>query len=261
MSDNFLVVFTVGFFDIDEPSLAQTPSRVVLRREAYDQVPGDLRSQFTAVLDRTGLAVDANNPTSGQTGKFAQAAAATNLTRVADRTVSGRNYATYMVRFPANGTMSTPPSTAAEIKVRDMPTANGSVFTLKAGSLIRFGDGPNANTFSVLYTGATVVTSPGPPVVSTTYPFFDDPTGLATVTIDSGIEVDASGNPVVPPLPALPQRLPNPHSAGELISLPDNEASNGNTVFTPGNPGAVQGFDPNGTQFRGVVRYFGRLVP
>ncbi len=255
VSDNFLVVFTVGFFDIDEPSLAQTPSRVVLRREAYDQVPGDLRSQFTAVLDRTGLAVDANGGSG--TGKFAQAAAATNLTRVADRTFGGKNYATYMVRFPADGS-----STAAEIKVRDMPTANGSLFTLKAGSLIRFGDGPNANTFSVLSTGATVVTSPGPPAVSTTYLFYDNPTGLATVTIDSGIEVDAAGNPVVPPLPALPQRLPNAHSAGELLSLPDNEANPaGNTVFTPGNPGAVPGFDPTDLRFRGVVRYFGRLNP
>ena len=252
VSDNFLVVFTVGFFDIDEPSLAQTPSRVVLRREAYEQVPGDLRSQFTAVLDRTGLAVDANNPASGQTGKFAQAAAATNLTRLADSPlVAGKKYARFMVRFPAVSGNST------EIRVRDMPTSAGSFFTLNSGSLLRLGDGPNADTFNRLELGGYVNYSGTPAAVlpAVDYLPFEAATGLGTVVAE--VEIDTvTGNPV----PG--QRFPNAHSAGELLSLPDNEANPaGNTVFAPGNPGAVAGFDPNDLRFRGVVRYFGKLNP
>ena len=245
VSDNFLVVFTVGFFDIDEPSLP----RVVLRREAYEQVPGDLRSQFTAVLDRTGLAVDANNPTSGNTGKFAQAAAATNLTRLADSPlVGGKKYARYMVRFPAAG------GDATGIRLRDMPTSAGSVFTLTSASLLRLGDGPTADTFNRLELGG-YVNYAGSPATATDYPPFDGVTGLGTVVAE--IEIDTTtGNPVAG------QRFPNAHSAGELLSLPDNEGgTGGNTVFVPGNPGAVSGFDPTDLRFRGVVRYFGKLVP
>ena len=236
VSDNFLVVFTVGFFDIDEPSLP----RVVLRREAYEQVPGDLRSQFTAVIDRTGLAIDANG--GGGTSRFAQAAA-TNFARLLpDYASGGKNYAQYSLSLPADAT-----STTTRLKVRDMPTATGSLFSLEVGSSVRVGDGPNASTMAVISLSV-----------------FDAATGLVTATLNSGIEVDAAGNPVIPAAPALPQRLPN-HAAGELVSLPDNElqgaASAADRIFVPGNPGKVPNFSPGGPAFRGVVRYFGQLKP
>jgi hypothetical protein len=234
-SDTFLVVFTVGYFDIEEE-----PGRVILRREAYDTVPGDLREQFTAVLDRSGLAVDPTAPpNSGATGKFGQTVAATALTKLSPAT--GAQPATYYVRFPAIG------ADASSVAVRDNPTANGSSFKLFPGSRIRIGDGPNAEFVTVQSIGASNPTpSPGYPAVNIPAAL-DQPTALATVTVTGPVNVDASGNPI--------------HAAGELIALPDNEASNGSTVYVPGNPGAVAGFDPTDSRFRGVVRYFGRLTP
>ncbi len=49
-SDTFQLVFTVGYFEAREYQPGQP---VVLGKEMFLKVPGDLRSQFTAVLDRS----------------------------------------------------------------------------------------------------------------------------------------------------------------------------------------------------------------
>ena len=261
VSDNFLVVFTVGFFEIDEPSFAQVPSRVVLRREAYESVPGDLRSQFTAVLDRTGLAMNPN--AAGDTGRFVQAAAATNLEPLPGRSASGKQFKRFRLRFPASGQHPT----TKDIQVRDMPTVSGTnstVFTVAAGTRLRLGDGPNADVLTVTTTDAlggqyNFNKSPAAVLPQVDYPSFEPTTGLATVVVE--VEVDATGNAVAG------SRLPNLHFAGELISLVDNEAFDtstppaSTTIFVPGNPGKVTNFSPNDARFRGVVRYFGQLKP
>jgi len=64
VSDTYMVVLTVGFFEVRQGFVAGNPADPpVLGKEVYDQVPGDLRSQFTAVIDRTQLGgLPANNP-------------------------------------------------------------------------------------------------------------------------------------------------------------------------------------------------------
>ena len=51
-SDTFQLVFTVGYFEAREYQPGQP---VILGKEMFLKVPGDLRSQFTAVLDRSML--------------------------------------------------------------------------------------------------------------------------------------------------------------------------------------------------------------
>jgi hypothetical protein len=57
-SDSFLVLFTVGFFEVENagPWDANNPPRLGV--ELHDQVPGDLRAQFGGVIDRSQLATE-----------------------------------------------------------------------------------------------------------------------------------------------------------------------------------------------------------
>ncbi len=241
VSDNYLVVFTVGFFEIVEDK-SVFPTRIVLRREAYEQVPGDLRSQFTAVIDRTGLAVNAANPTDGQTGRFAQAAAATGVEPLTPRVAGGSTFNRYRVRFPVDGT-----SISTALRLRDMPTGSGSLFGVMAGTTIRLGSGPTAANFVVTEMGGVFNSggAPADPRDISPANAYDAAAGLGTVTVEAPA---GAQQPVC--------------AAGDLISLPDNEFNAGaNTVFVPGNPGRPGNFSPTNSQFRGVVRYFGRMQP
>jgi hypothetical protein len=59
VTDGFLVVWTVGFFEVESVN----GSGPVIGKELYERVPGDLRSQFAAVVDRSMVTVDANPST------------------------------------------------------------------------------------------------------------------------------------------------------------------------------------------------------
>ena len=54
VSDGFLVIWTVGFFEVDSPVGAPV---LQFGKELFDKVPGDLRAQYTAVVDRSMLTV------------------------------------------------------------------------------------------------------------------------------------------------------------------------------------------------------------
>ena len=54
-TDTFLLVYTVGFFEVRGGTANDPNDPVVLGKEAFDQVPGDLRAQYAAVLDRSLL--------------------------------------------------------------------------------------------------------------------------------------------------------------------------------------------------------------
>lgn len=60
ISNNFLVVMTVGFFEVRhvDPS-----GRIYLGRELFRDTPSDLRAKFVAIVDRNNLAVETNTPT------------------------------------------------------------------------------------------------------------------------------------------------------------------------------------------------------
>ena len=54
VSDGFLVLWTVGFFEVDSPVGAPV---LQFGKELFDKVPGDLRAQYSAVVDRSMLTV------------------------------------------------------------------------------------------------------------------------------------------------------------------------------------------------------------
>ena len=63
-TDTFLLIYTVSFFEVRnpiQPNEQYYPAKngvpVVLGKEVYREVPGDLRTQFVAVLDRSNLTV------------------------------------------------------------------------------------------------------------------------------------------------------------------------------------------------------------
>lgn len=64
VSDTYLVIYTVGFFEVRNPGPWDANNPPVLGHEAYSAVPGDLRAQFMAVIDRTQFGV--NNDTTPQ---------------------------------------------------------------------------------------------------------------------------------------------------------------------------------------------------
>src|SRR5262249_28511577 len=64
VSDIFLVVMTVGFFEVRQGSGVDPNNAAILGKEVYDRVPGDMRSQHVAVIDRSRLVASyANNGT------------------------------------------------------------------------------------------------------------------------------------------------------------------------------------------------------
>ncbi len=74
VSNSFVAFFTVGYFEVrtnntgnpmftsGEPTIAgQNYNRPILGREAYREVPGDMRSKFYAVIDRNNLMLNPND--------------------------------------------------------------------------------------------------------------------------------------------------------------------------------------------------------
>jgi hypothetical protein len=55
VTDTYLVVMTVGYFEVRGGNPADPNNPVILGAEVSDIIPGDLRTQFVAVVDRTAL--------------------------------------------------------------------------------------------------------------------------------------------------------------------------------------------------------------
>ena len=77
-SNNFLVIMTVGFFEVRNVDTAT--GRVYLGKEYYEEYPGDTRSKFISYVDRTNLAVD----TTTTTEQFAKTPWFTKMTENAE---------------------------------------------------------------------------------------------------------------------------------------------------------------------------------
>ncbi len=54
-SDTFLFAFTIGYFEVRQGTYNVNGDPIVLGREVFNQVPGDLRKQYASVLDRSNL--------------------------------------------------------------------------------------------------------------------------------------------------------------------------------------------------------------
>jgi hypothetical protein len=136
-SDSYLLLVTVGFFNVIEetdPANPTGPPVRVLRDEAYDQSPGDLRAQFAAVIDRTGLATDGVNNTT-QTAQQPWTLELTEAVPVGGNVAGlllGATLADVNVPYPPanNNAAGTFNSTAADVAGfgRIMPSISGFAF-------------------------------------------------------------------------------------------------------------------------------------
>ncbi len=59
-TDCYLVVFTIGYFEVRNNPPFGTGSLPQLGREVYQTFPGDMRSKYVGVIDRTQIGVDQN---------------------------------------------------------------------------------------------------------------------------------------------------------------------------------------------------------
>lgn len=132
VSDTYLVLMTVGFFEVrgDDPTVPSGTFRPLLGREVYNQIPGDLRVQYAAVIDRTNLSL----PVIGNSTAAVTAGGSVTVQVSADSTQSGTLVGT---------------------------TVNGQQWKLAMGSTVTFGDGPTAEQVTV--TGVSF--TPPPPQV------------------------------------------------------------------------------------------------
>jgi len=231
-TDTYQVIMTIGYFEVANPNgtLGGDPAfdvtaRAILRREAYNVVPGDLRQQFTAMIDRSNLAkpVGAVDGTTGVPWFTELVQDAIENTAQDNNTPMGRRR--YYLRFKATGGSATGINVSYE-------TAGT---TLVAGNRIRLGSGPNAETVTIRTIGARIQSAPA--IID--LPAYDADTGLGTITI----EYDS--DPMTPP------------NGPQFAHIPGEAVTGG---FVPGHPGRVS-FDLNGPEFRGIVRFFSRLTP
>jgi hypothetical protein len=247
VTDTYLVIYTVGYFEVREEEIDRTTglTRRVLGAEAYDRVPGDLRSQYTAVIDRSKLAGPPADPTAQAGSAAARGVGAqpadgwfTELAvppTILDPNANANQQ--FYLRFYATG------GTATEIYL----DYDGRRTTVRAGSQLRLGTGATAETVTVSAVGAA-----NPVNLAA----FDANTGLATVTLQNGFPQTL---PNAMPTPSNPKVPVHPRAAGEAVS---GAVDNGMpTPMVPANPGPQLNFDLTSPRYRSVIPYHGRLLP
>jgi hypothetical protein len=216
-SDAYLVVMTIGYFEVIEEG-----NRVLLRREAFDQVPGDLRQQFCAVIDRSMLA----RPVTTLDGTTGVPWFTELVQPPIELPPPAANIRRWYFRFKATAGNNT------QIQV----DYDGTRIALGTGSQIRLGSGANAEVLKISSLGANLGGMP-----ATVLPAFDPATGYATVAVDRD--------------PTQPGFVPvrTDHHPGEPITGGFIPGHPGSVRFDLNTPPF--------RDLNGVIRYFGRLTP
>lgn len=164
-TDCYLVVFTIGYFEVkNNPpyGLGNTPQ---LGREVFSAVPGDMRAKYVGVVDRTALGVDnGGNPVPSPWSS-----------ELAETIPVG----TTLIKFPAAGKVTGPPDKA-------LIAVGGTTVTIEPGSLVRLGTGDAAGGGD----GEWVTVPVTPSVV------YDAPSGVVTMQVSATTRPHAAGSPV-----------------------------------------------------------------
>ena len=181
-TDTYLLMLTVGYFEVVESDNGQ-PARI-LRAEAYDQAPGDLRAQFVAVLDRTNLGADVNGV----------------INQVVGQRIDQSSQMPFVIELQAAVTPVAPVGTAVLLTVsstnaassRVTGTYDGVAWELKDGDRFFVGTGDSQSLMQVKAGGWTNDTTAGTVTFKAVY----DTTSVATG----------------------PLATERPHAAGEMVS-------------------------------------------
>ncbi len=221
VSDSFLVVMTVGFFEVENAGPWTVTNQPQFGRELFDKVPGDLRAQFAGVIDRSNLAVaDPATPTT-------PAANSPFQTKLTTDVIGGNTRLTVEAAFVAAGGLLPDGSTAAADTAVLYGDGTRRYLSVTAGTSLRVGYGDNlTNTGDGEWVTVNTVTQ------RTTL------TASGTVNVAGEVTVTLGGG------------LTRYHGAGAIVS---------DAVF--GNPGPQTGVTLAQLQQRGLVPYFTRLDP
>lgn len=226
VSDTFLVLMTVGFFEVTATNPAMPISvtnQPIFGAELFDKVPGDLRVQFAGVIDRSQLAIaDPANPTVPAPEAPFQTKLTTDI--ATNSTAFGIEAA-----FVATGGV-----------LPDGTTATVDTAVLYGDGQRRFVTIPNgtATRLRVGYGDKDTNTGDGEWLTVNAVAQRVIPTGAGNVPVPGEVALT---------LAAVPTRF---HGAGSLVS---------NAVY--GNPGPQPGVRLPDLQRRGLVPYFTRLEP
>jgi hypothetical protein len=218
-SDTYLVVMTVGFFEVRNSEPYSVTNPPVLGKEVFDEIPGDLRKKFVSVVDRSMIA-RAVNATGADINEqadrlfytdVADTGTPENLPANTSTTTSITNPVvtlTLHCQFDTNGT--TPVLYYEGRKFTIGGTGSDAISNILVGTVAR----------KISITGITATATD---------------TTKATVTI--------SGTAIVTIPPSTP---------AQLIAPPGTLVSSG----LPGNPGFQSNFNVSTPQYKGVVPYF-----
>ena len=175
-TDCYLVIMTVGWFDVTNASAApySVTNPPQLGAETYRQVPGDLRTKVVAVIDRTQLGVD-------PAGKQVAGVAFSELANEVLPSATGAAFS-----FPASPAAGD--TTRARIYMDHGPRKNNNTespyYLVEAGVSLRLGTGDAATGLGdgewVNVTGVT----------------YDATTGLANVTVSATTRYHPAGSAV-----------------------------------------------------------------
>ncbi len=200
VSNAFAVWVTVGFFEVatDANGNVQytettvgggSPGRATLGKEAYKEVPGDLRQQYFAVIDRTNLTLDPTDPTKPGPVPF--------FTGLEDSAAAGATTIKVKVSTAAVGTSATVYADGQPIKIVPFPKPVTTPPSTDTTDVLFVGTGPAPGNALSLPTNRERVTVTG-------ITAYDPTTGVATLTVSGLTYAHPAGALVTNVVPGNP---------------------------------------------------------
>ncbi len=244
VSDNYLVVMTVGWFEVRNTGPFSETNPPVLGKEVFDATPGDMRTQYAAVIDRTNLVAQfAPDPFTATGQQYPWVGELQTPVNPATGAAVRFHALVAKDQVPANKTPGTYDPTTADpnaagfnvINPRNDPVANtrtfsvsgyydGKVWTVQA----QLNLATSVSTGTQFFIGVGDQAEQVEAFVDPTNPWSYDPTnGIVKITV---------------------RAVTRQHNAGEAVS---------NAIF--GNPGPQATFDFRQPPFNAVVRFVGQL--
>lgn len=244
-SDTFLVIFTIGYFEVRSPADPFGSGRLVpvLGREAFDEIPGDLRVRYAAVVDRSMLGISPLPHVAGTPMRQANNVFYTELSSEVDPLLNPSQPVSLQIRCTGGGIDPTQgPYLEIEyegrlIRLRTPPPSG----TLAGNEVVALVIGTGADAQFVTLDANVTIT---PPLGNSGIGTITFPVGQFRPQVPGGVRDPVSG--VVGPALAPLRKM----HIGEAVSS-----------VIPGNPGPQIGFDYNLPMYQQVIRDLQRIDP
>lgn len=245
-SETYEVYMTVGYFEVMNAGPFYVDlgggvySQPILGKEVFKNAPGDLRTRYYAIVDRTNLTVNPAAPNQqGPKPFYLETAAPVGLE--SRSLASGPIFSMDLNHITA----FVPTSVGAGYLVANYDEATGKTgsIQIRVNDYLRVGFGDREEWVQVVLCQPTFGTS------TTVNP--NPLTGTGRVWVRRN-----TGRPDAVPVHG---NLPIGPASGQLPNLPSHPVGSLVTNAQQGNPGPQPGFDPNKPQYQAVMPYFQKL--